>query len=62
MEKEERRKNSSEPFCPNHSKLYRAREGDIIICVKYGCTWSAPARRKEDKDVPTIGDLKRLYE
>lgn len=45
--------------CPECSSKLLARQGDKIICLNYNCHWSIDARREEDKDIPTLGILKK---
>jgi len=56
MENERRKQ-----YCPNHDPIYICRQGDTLICVAYDCKWQAPARRKEDANVLTVGQLKKVY-
>ena len=58
----EKRKNNNEiAVCPIHGATYRCREGEVLYCMIHECNWTAPARRKEDKEIPTLPDVKKDY-
>jgi hypothetical protein len=48
----------TEPCCPEHSIVYRARYNDKIVCVAYKCKWEVPARRIEDSKIPELKEIK----
>jgi len=56
---EEKRFDESSQFCPDHDKVYRIRQDDILCCVAYGCSWQCPARRVNDKEVKTLGQIRK---
>lgn len=49
---------TSPNYCPEHGIVYRCRKDDTLICLVYECGWNTPARRKEDKAIPTAGELR----
>lgn len=54
------RTNTIYPFCPTHGVAYRAWKDKMFICVGLNkCDWSAPARRRQDKEnIPSITEIK----
>lgn len=47
--------------CPKCNSKLLARQNDEIICLNYGCNWSIDSKREEDKEIPTLGYLKKEY-
>lgn len=58
---EERRIEDLNRHCPQHDILYRARQDEMLICCAWKCDWTIPARREIDQEIPTMGQLKRVY-
>jgi len=50
---------TQKPECPEHSLAFRARQNDFIICCAYLCNWKVPARRDADKEILTLGDIRK---
>jgi len=52
--------------CPKCQSKLLARviddAGDNIICLASNCDWKIPSRRKEDKEIPNIHNLKREWQ
>ena len=47
--------------CPKHGRDMLARQDNKIICLVYGCDYSVPARRKEDLEIATLGEIKAKW-
>lgn len=52
----ERRKYKNCPKCGNG---LLAREGKFIFCLMSNCDWAIQSKRSEDKNIKTIGDIKK---
>ena len=48
--------------CPKHGNKLRAQENNTIICLMAGCDWNVPARRKTDEGIPSIKDIKNIWQ
>jgi len=45
--------------CPICGFTLLARDGNNKICLRNGCDWKVEAKRAEDKNIPTIQELRK---
>ena len=48
--------------CPEHGPNLKFRNNDKINCLRNGCNFTTPARRKLDEDVATIAEIKKVWQ
>ncbi len=48
-------------FCKEHRKVFCFQRDDTLYCLAHECEWTAPKRRKEDKEAPTLGEVKTKW-
>ena len=48
--------------CPVHGPNLKMRYNDEIVCLRNGCDFKTPARRKQDEDVPSLAEIKKVWQ
>lgn len=48
--------------CPKCGSELLARVDNKVVCLNFGCEWVIDGQRKEDRELPEIHELKRLWE
>ena len=48
-------------ICPKCGSSLLARVDDKVVCLNFGCEWIIEGKREEDKQLPEIHEIKRLW-